>query len=152
VVEEFGEDIVNTVMDGLGAVPFVGNAVSALKGLWSLGKIGKKGFAAVKNAKALAKPAMDLLNIAAGKYAGMDDSDVGSNPLAKILNIDDRMELPIKDAYLKDFAGKFVIYLKDNPNVSFEDEESAAETALGAFLQRGDRTEWEDAEGPADPN
>ena len=97
------------------------------------------------------KAADDILKIAAGKYVGMDDDDVGQNPLAKVFNIDDRMEYPLKQEYLKNFAGKFTKYLKSNPNLSFPNREAAAEMSLEAWLQNADKTKWKEAEGPPDP-
>lgn len=149
-VEEFGADVVDAVMDSLGAVPGIGNVVSAVKAKIKWAKLAKKGYEAVKNAKEIVEPAKDLLKIAAGEYTGIDDDKVGNNPLAKILNVDDRMEYPLKADYLKDFAGAFMKHLIDNPGTTFDSVESAAEEGLSGYMKSG-KTDWSEVEGPEDP-
>lgn len=149
-VEEFGADVVDAVLDSLGAVPGIGNLVSAVKAKIKWVKLAKKGYEAVKNAKEIVEPAKDLLKIAAGEYSGIDDDKVGNNPLAKILNVDDRMEYPLKKDYLKSFAGTFMKHLIDNPDTTFDSVESAAEEGLSGYMKGGE-TDWSEVEGPEDP-
>jgi len=130
------------------AIPFIGAKAAALK----LSKdVATIGIEAAMKLPEVVKAANDILKIAAGEYVGMDDDDVGNNPLAKVFNIDDRMEYPLKQEYLKKFAGKFTEYLKNNPDTRFPDRESAAEMSLEAWLQNNEKTKWKSAKGPPDP-
>ena len=99
------------------AVPFLGAKIAAIKLSKDLMQIGVD---AAMKAPEIVKAAQDITMVAAGEYAGMDDDQVGKNPLAKVFNIDDRMELPLKNDYVKDFSSKMAKYMIDNPDVRFD--------------------------------
>ena len=135
-------------MNAAGTIPIIGNAASGIK----LSKdIAKIGIEAAMELPEIVGAATEITKIAAGEYVGMDDSAVGKNPLAKVFNIDDRMEYPLKDEYLKDFASKFAKYLTDNPDSHYPSRESAAEMGLEAWLQNNAKTAWATVKAPADP-
>ena len=100
------------------------------------GKMAKKGFDILKGSDALTKPAMDLLKIAGEKYIGPDDNDTleGTSALAKLLNVSDKMEAPLRDEVLKKFAAVLIRQLVSNPNIPIDDEQTFAEDALAKYL------------------
>ena len=149
VVAELGEDVVELALDGLGAVPIVGNIASGIKALFKVGTMAKKGTDAIKNSKELKNAADELIAVAAGEYVQGPDSQANKNPLAKIMNVDDRMELPLKSEYLKGFTNYFINKLQSDPGYTFDSAKDAAEDALTDYMKSG-KTKWEDAKGPSD--
>lgn len=147
-IKEVGPQIAAAAAEGVKAIPLLGNVVSGLAGIWA--SVGAS-VATVRASKEIMEKASEVLQIAAGTYAvNFDDSKVGKNPLAKLFNIDDRMELPLKDEYLKVFASKLVAHLTDNPNTHFNPE-SFADVALANWIKISPQTKWSDAAPPDNP-
>ena len=136
VVSEFGEEIVNASLDALGAVPGIGNVTSALRSLWNAGKIAKKGFEVVKNAKELIQPARKVLQIAAGAYIGHggNDAEAEKSYLGKLLNIDDPTEEVTDEDHLNRFASLLINDLAKNREVEIDDVDRYAEEKLANYL------------------
>ena len=136
VVSEFGEEIVNASLDALGAVPGIGNVTSGLRSLWNAGKIAKKGFEVVKNAKELIQPARKVLQIAAGAYIGHggNDAEAEKSYLGKLLNIDDPTEEVTDEDHLNRFASLLINDLAKNREVEIDDVDRYAEEKLANYL------------------
>ena len=147
VVEEFGEKAVDYVLNGIGTIPVIGNFASGIKLGADIFKTGFKAYSKTKEAK---EDAYDLLKVAKGEYGtNIDDGTAERDPIAKILNIDDRMEDPLKNDFLKKFTNWYVKYLVSDPNAEFESEQSAAEESLEKYMTA--QAQWEEAEGPSNP-
>lgn len=136
VVSEFGEDIVNASLDALGAVPGIGNVTSGLRSLWTAGKIAKKGFEVVKNAKELLQPTRKVLQIAAGEYIGQgaNDAKAEKSYLGKLLNIDDPTEEVTDEEHLNRFASLLINDLAKNREAEIDDVDRYAEQKLANYL------------------
>ena len=65
----------------------------------------------------------------------MSDDKVGKNPLATLFNIDDKMQIPIKDEVLTNFAGFILQYLQDDPQRSIPDPDRFAEIMLAQYMK-----------------
>jgi len=143
----FGEAAAEVGMEFAKTIPGVGNVIAGLSGIW---KTGKATAELALASKEVAEATNEVLKIAAGEYVvDFDDSQLGNNQLAKIFNIDDRIELVVDDAYLKNFAGLLVSYLKDNPELNVNPS-SFADDALMNYLKQSD-TKWSAAGAPNNP-
>ena len=143
---KFKDSMIDLALNSATLVPFLGSAAAGIKISKDMAKLGIEATLAAND---MEKAAREITSIAAGEYAGMDDGAVGQNPLAKVFNLDDQMEFPLKDDYIKDFASKMAGYLADNPNVSFDSKEKAAEQMLSSYLENNPQTDWETAKGPS---
>ena len=134
LAEEVGPEMMEAGLDMVKAIPGVGNAVSAITSLWKSGKATVKTIFA---AKEVASAAFDVMKVAAIDYVEMDDSKVSDgNPLAKLFNIDDIMEVPLKPEFLTNFAGTLLKSLQANPNMTINDPETFAEEMLANYINR----------------
>ena len=131
-VTELGPDIVDAGLEWVKAIPIAGNAVASLTALWKTGKTTAK---AVLASGLAAKAAFDVLKLAATDYVGMDDNKIGQNPLAKLFNIDDRMETPIAEDFLNNFAGLLLRHLQDSPDTYIPNPDEFAENALANYMR-----------------
>ena len=136
VVSEFGEEIVNASLDALGAIPGIGNVTSGLRSLWTAGKIAKKGFDVVKNAKEIVQPARKVLQIAAGEYIGQgaNDDEANKSYIGKLLNIDDPTEEVTDEEHLNRFASLLIDELSKNRDLEISNPDRYAEEKLANYL------------------
>ena len=146
-VQEIGPEIAGATLEWAKTIPVMGNMLSGISAFWKTGKATVKTVIA---AKEVGQAAFDVLKVAADDFVGMDDSKVGNNPIAKLLNIDDRMELPIKDKFLHNFAGEMLKWLRENPDMHIPDTDKFAETVLSNFMKNKEYVS--DIAPPPDPN
>ena len=144
LAEEVGPEMMEAGLDMVKAIPGVGNAVSAITSLWKSGKATVKTILA---AKEVAEAAFDVMKVAAVDYVEMDDSKVSDgNPLAKLFNIDDVMEVPLKPEFLTNFAGTLLKSLQADPNMTINDPETFAEDMLANYINQ--KGHFKNAERP----
>lgn len=147
VKEEFGEKIVEGIVKLVGMIPLAGNIISGAAAV--VGFI-KGGFNVFKKTKEAKEASYKLLDMAAGEYGtDIDDEKAEKDPFAKILNIDDRMEAPLKQQFLQKFLSTYIKYLKTHPEMTFSSRQSAAEETLERYMKT--IGQYEDVKGPPDP-
>ena len=145
-VSQIGPEIADATLDWIKTIPVAGNAVSSLSALW---KTGKATVSTLMGAAEVGKSAYDVLKLAATDYVGIDDSQAKINPLAKLFNIDDRMETPISEEFLNNFAGLLLKHLQNNLETWIPHPEEFAEQALANYLRA--KSYFGEAEPPANP-
>ena len=65
----------------------------------------------------------------------MDDGKVSDgNPLAKLFNIDDKMEVPLKPEILTNFAGTLLKTLQQDPDMIIQNTDTFAEEMLARYI------------------
>ena len=146
-IKEVGPEIADAALEWAKTIPIAGNILSGAAAAW---KTGKATFKTLMSAKEIGKAAFDVLKVAADDFVGMDDSKVGTNPIAKLLNIDDRMEVPISEEFLTNFAGILLQHLRQSPNTWIPNPDAFAEQALSNYLKA--KQHVGDIEPPPDPN
>jgi hypothetical protein len=127
---EVGPEAAEAAMAWGATVPIIGNAVSGISAIWKTGKATAK---AVLASAAVGKTALDVMKLTSKNYVGIEDNKIGKNPLAKLFNIDDKMEIPIAEDFLTNFAGLMLKYLQDNPDMLI-DPDRFAEEALANYI------------------
>jgi len=146
-ITEVGPEIAEAALEWAKAIPGIGTFIAGPAAIW---KTGKATFKTLMSAKEIGKAAFDVLKVAADDFVGMDDSKVGTNPIAKLLNIDDRMEVPISEEFLTNFAGILLQHLSQSPNTLIPNPDAFAEQALSNYLKA--KQHVGDIEPPPDPN
>jgi len=146
LVDELGPQVVDAGLEWFKAVPIAGNALS---GVTALFKSGKATASAIMAGAEISKAAFDVLKLAADDYIEADDSKISDgNPLAVLFNIDDPMEVPLKPAFLDNFAGALLKKLREDPNMVIGDPDSFAEKMLANYLNN--KRHLKDAKPPAE--
>ena len=130
--KELAPEILSAGMEMVKTIPAVGNVVSGLTAFW---KSGKTAARAILAAKEMSRAAYDVMKVAASDYVEMDDSKVSKgNPMAKLFNIDDNMEIPLKPEILTNFAGALLKTLQQNPDMVIQDIDTYAEEMLAKYI------------------
>lgn len=132
VIEEIGPDAAKFGLELAKTIPGIGNAISGITAMFSGGKVA---LSTVKASAQVSKKVFDIMKIAAEDYVTADDSKISKgNPLAVLFNIDDKMEVPIKDEFLKNFAGVLLSRLQREPNMQIDNPEQFAEKMLANYI------------------
>ena len=129
---ELGPQALELGLEMVKTIPAVGSVVSGLSTLFKSGKLAVSGIMASKE---MAQAAGAVLKIGAKSFVEMSDDKVGKNPLATLFNIDDKMQIPIKDEVLTNFAGFILQYLQDDPQRSIPDPDRFAEIMLAQYMK-----------------
>tara|TARA_Y100000310_G_scaffold74257_1_gene70379 strand:+ start:5335 stop:6234 length:900 start_codon:yes stop_codon:yes gene_type:complete len=147
-VNELGPEAAEIALETAKALPGIGNILSVFSAAMKGGVLSLKTFSLLKG---IQKARGDIVKLAAAQY-GVDfpDEKVGQSVLAKLFNIDDKMELPLKPEYLKSAINYIVSHLQNNLGQSF-DPNTYAEKLLSRFLTQGTQTKWKAVEGPNEP-
>lgn len=134
LADEIGPDLLEAGLDMVKAIPGVGNAVSSITSLWKAGKATVKGILATKE---VAQAAYDVMRSAAKNYVEAEDDEISDgNPLAVLFGIDDVMEVPLKPAFLTNFAGTLLNFLQNKPDMVIDDPNSFAEKMLAQYINK----------------
>jgi len=129
-VREIGPEAAEAAVLWAAAIPAIGSFIAAPLAALKTGKVAMKG---LLTGAEVAKATWDIAKMAADDYVGIDDDKIGKNPLAKLFNIDDPMEVPIAEDFLNNFAGLMLKYLKDNPDQDI-DPDTFAELTLANYI------------------
>ena len=131
---EIGPELLDAGLDMVKALPGVGNAVSTISSLWKAGKATAKGILATKE---VAQAAFDVMKVAANNYVEAEDDQISDgNPLAVLFGIDDIMEVPLKPAFLTNFAGTLLKFLQNKPDMVIDDPNNFAEKMLAQYINK----------------
>ena len=130
--QELAPEILSAGMEMVKTIPAVGNVVSGLTAFWKSGKVAAK---AILAAKEMSQAAFNVMKVAAVDYVEMDDGKVSDgNPLAKLFNIDDKMEVPLKPEILTNFAGTLLKTLQQDPDMVIQNTDTFAEEMLAKYI------------------
>ena len=130
--QELAPEILSAGMEMVKTIPAVGNVVSGLTAFWKSGKVAAK---AILAAKEMSQAAFNVMKVAAVDYVEMDDGKVSDgNPLAKLFNIDDKMEVPLKPEILTNFAGALLNSLRQDPDMVIQNTDTFAEEMLAKYI------------------
>lgn len=130
--QELAPEILSAGMEMVKTIPAVGNVVSGLTAFWKSGKVAAKAILATKE---MSQAAFNVMKVAAVDYVEMDDGKVSDgNPLAKLFNIDDKMEVPLKPEILTNFAGTLLKTLQQDPDMIIQNTDTFAEEMLARYI------------------
>ena len=130
--QELAPEVLSAGLEMVKTIPAVGNVISGLTAFWKSGKTAAK---AILAAKEMSQAAFDVMKVAASDYVEMEDSKVSDgNPLAKLFNVDDAMEVPLKPEILTNFAGTLLKTLQQNPDMVIQDTNTFAEQMLAQYI------------------
>tara|TARA_R100000008_G_C3581047_1_gene168534 strand:+ start:1740 stop:2312 length:573 start_codon:yes stop_codon:yes gene_type:complete len=132
LAEELGPQALELGLEMVKGLPAVGNVVS---GLTAFFKGSKLAASSIMASAEMAKAAGEVLKIGAKTFVEMSDDKIGKNPLAVLFNIDDKMQIPIKDDVLTNFAGFILQYLQQDPQRSIPDPDRFAEMMLAEYMK-----------------
>jgi len=142
-VTELGPEAAEAAATWAMAIPGIGTMIAGPLAVMKTGKVAMKG---ILTGAEVAKATWDMAKLAADDYVGADDDKIGKNPLAKLFNIDDPMEVPIAEDFLNNFAGLMLKYLRDNPDQDI-DPDTFAEITLANYINN--KGYMKNAEPPA---
>lgn len=132
IIQEIGPEAAKFGLELAKTMPGIGNAISGISALLSGAKVS---FKALKTSADVSKKVYDIMKIAASDYVTADDSKISKgNPLAVLFNIDDKMEVPIKDEFLKNFAGVLLAQMQQVPGMQIDNPEQFAEKMLANYI------------------
>jgi hypothetical protein len=130
--DELAPEVLGAGLEMVKTIPAVGNAISGLTAFWKSGKAAVKTILA---AKEMSQAAFNVMKVAAVDYVQMEDGKVSDgNPLAKLFNIDDKMEIPLKPEVLTNFAGSLLATLRQDPDMVIQDTDTFAEEKLAMYI------------------
>ncbi len=132
LAEEIGPQALEAGLEMVKTIPGVGNILS---GLTAAFKSGRVAITAVLTGAEMSKAAAEVLQVGAKSFVEMPDDKVGKNPLAVLFNIDDKMQIPIKDEVLTNFAGYILSKLQQDPQMQIQDPDRFAEMMLATYMK-----------------